>query len=356
MLHKFLLFIVFALQLPLVAQVVVEQQLTTSSIRIGEQVQLQTKVSVDSGRVVSYPEFAHNVYVLGVELLRMSDVDTISLNEGRRFELHRTYLLTSFDSALYTLPPFAVVVEGDTFQSVNSVGLKVSTVPVDTMNANDYAGPHAVLSIPYEWSAGLWSLLLLDILLVVIVVLLIKRIKANKPITKRMVITPPPPAHQPAIEAIEKIRETRDIESSEALKSYYDSLTEILRNYIEQRFGFNALELTSAEIIARLQQSNDAVALHELREILETADLVKFAKYETSMSEADCSLVMAIDYVNSTKQKPEELPMPEVKVVTVGETQQQRVRTTMIVAVVVLAITSLVLFGWGVKEIYDCFL
>jgi hypothetical protein len=225
-----------------------------------------------------------------------------------------------------------------------------------SMNANDYAGPHAVLSIPYEWSAGLWSLLLLDILLVVIVVLLIKRIKANKPITKRMVITPPPPAHQPAIEAIEKIRETRDIESSEALKSYYDSLTEILRNYIEQRFGFNALELTSAEIIARLQQSNDAVALHELREILETADLVKFAKYETSMSEADRSLVMAIDYVNSTKQKPEELPMPEVKVVTVGETQQQRVRTTMIVAVVVLAITSLVLFGWGVKEIYDCFL
>lgn len=338
------------------AQVVVEQQLSASSILIGEQVLLQTRVAVDSGSVVRYPQYQHQVYIPGVEVLKEGKIDTTFLNDGRRIELKRTYLLTSFDSALYALSPFAVVVDKDTFRASTSVGLKVGTVPVDTANANDFAGPHDVINIEYEWSAELWSMLLFVVLLVVVVVVLVKRIAANKPITKRVVVTPPPPAHQPAIEAIERIRESRSIESVEELKIYYDKLTDVLRNYIEKRFGFNALELTTAEIVERLQKSNDATALRELREVLETADLVKFAKYETSLSEADRSLVMAIDYVNTTKQKPEELPVPEVKVVTVGEVRQRTVRTTMIVFAILASAVALILLGLVIKDIYDCFL
>ena len=65
---------------------------------------------------------------------------------------------------------------------------------------------------------------------------------------------------------------------------------------------------------------------------------------------------MALDYVNITKQKPEELPVPEVKVVTVGEVKQQRVRISMIVVAVVASALALVLLGVFIKDIYDCFL
>jgi hypothetical protein len=162
--------------MPSRAQVVVEQQLSTSSILIGEQVLLQTRVAVDSGSVIRYPQFQHQVYIPGVEILKEGKVDTTFLNDGRRIELKRAYLLTSFDSALYALPPFAVVVDKDTFRASTSVGLKVGTVPVDIANANDFAGPHDVINIEYEWSAELWSMLLFVVLLVVVVVVLVNEV------------------------------------------------------------------------------------------------------------------------------------------------------------------------------------
>ena len=356
MIRIILSFVFLLVQQSLLGQVVVEQQLSHSSILIGEQVLLQTRVAVDEGSSVHYPSFQHQEYIPGVEILKEGKIDTTFLNNGRRVELTRNYLLTSFDSALYSLPPFEVVVGEDTFSSETGIGLKVGTVPVDTTNANNFAGPHGVIGISYEWSAGLWIKLLFAIGLLCLVIYLVKRIAINKPLTQCVVVTPPPPPHQTAIEAIERIRGSRSISSTEELKSYYDELTGVLRDYIKKRFGFNALELTSAEIIARLQQTNDAAALRELCEVLETADLVKFAKYETSLSETDRSLFMALDYVNITKQKPEELPVPELKVVTVGEVKQQRVRISMIVIAVVASALALVLLGVVIKDIYDCFL
>ncbi|MBO5699118.1 MAG: hypothetical protein J6R79_03855 [Bacteroidaceae bacterium] len=355
MLKKNILCLVWGVSVSLSAQIVVEQSLTSTNILIGEQSTLQTRVVVDEGTQVLYPHF-ESEYVPGVEILKKGKIDTITLNQGKRVELQRNYVLTSFDSALHVLPPFYVVANGDTVFSASNLGLKVNTVPVDTTKANEFAGPHSVVNIAYEWSAKLWLMLFFVLVLTIFTVYLIKRIAQNKPMTKRIVVTPPPPAHQPAMEAIERIRDNKKIDTKEELKIYYDNLTEVLRNYIEQRFGFNAMEMTSSEIICRLQQSNDDVALRELKEILETADLVKFAKYETTMTEADRSLVMAIDYVNTTKQKPEDLPKPEVKVVTVGEVKQQKIKMMMIVSAILTAAMALVLFGISIKDIYDCFL
>lgn len=44
---------------------------------------------------------------------------------------------------------------------------------------------------------------------------------------------------------------------SEDQKAYYTLLTDVLRKYIKERFGFNAMEMTSSEIITRLQNEND---------------------------------------------------------------------------------------------------
>ena len=356
MLRNIFLLFILLVNGTLAAQHVVEQELTSTNILIGEQCTLKTRVFVDRGTHVVYPTFENDIYIPGVEILKKSKIDTITLNQCKRIELKRDYLLTSFDSALHVLPPFFVIAEDDTVFSASKLGLKVNTIPVDTTKANDFAGPHSVVNIEYEWSPRLWLMLLAVVVLCVVATILLRRIARNKPITKRIVITPPPPAHQPAMAAIEHIRENKKIDTKEEIKAYYDSLTDVLRSYIQQRFGFNAKELTSSEIVCRLQQSNDASALSELTEILETADLVKFAKYETSMSEADRSLVMAIDYVNTTKQKPEDLPKPEVKVITVGEVKQHKIKMMMIVAAVITSAVALLLLGVCIKDIYDSFL
>ena len=96
------------------------------------------------------------------------------------------------------------------------------------------------------------------------------------------------------------------MQTSEDQKTYYTRLTDTLRKYIEERFGFNAMEMTTTEIIARLRENKDQAMIQELRELFETADLVKFAKYSTLINENDLNLVNAINFIDQTKTQETE--------------------------------------------------
>lgn len=337
------------------SQVIVEQEVSRVDMLIGEQVELKTTVLVDSNQSIIYPNFPNNNYMDGVEVVSQGKIDTTMLNSDKRMQLTRIYKLTSFDSAFYALPPFYVLVDRDTIKAENSIGLKVTSVPVDTTNANDFAGPYTVVTIPFQWSYELWSLIALNILLVGLIIHLYKKVKKNKPITKRIIINPPTPAHQQALTEFAEIQSERP-ETEDELKVYYDKLTDILRQYIEDRFSFNAKELTSDEIIEKLTETNNETALRELKEILTTADLVKFAKYNASMSETNRSVALALDYVNTTRLSDEQLPKPEVKIVTIGEVKQRNIKIMMLVLIGTLSLIALCLLGYILKDIYDCFL
>ena len=86
-------------------------------------------------------------------------------------------------------------------------------------------------------------------------------------------------------------------------KEYYTRLTDTLRRYIEERYGFNAMEMTSSEIIEHLTEKGDKESLKELVLLFETSDLVKFAKYSTYVNENDANLVNAIEFINKTKSE-----------------------------------------------------
>jgi hypothetical protein len=106
--------------------------------------------------------------------------------------------------------------------------------------------------------------------------------------------------HQKAMKEIEQIKADKMV-SSENQKEYYTKLTDTLRRYIEERYKFSAMAMTSSEIIDRLTQDSDQQSLDELRQLFNTADLVKFAKYSTLINENDMNLVNAIDFINQTK-------------------------------------------------------
>ena len=67
-----------------------------------------------------------------------------------------------------------------------------------------------------------------------------------------------------------------------------------------ERFGFNATEMTSAEIIDKLLETNDKESIRELKYLFETADLVKFAKWTTTPDENEQSLRSAYTFVKET--------------------------------------------------------
>ncbi len=92
------------------------------------------------------------------------------------------------------------------------------------------------------------------------------------------------------------------------VKEHYAELSDILRRYFERRFGLDILEHTTPEILAILKQnelSSDVVAL--AKDVLENADLVKFAKYSPPRPLAD-SLEAALKQIVEKTKPAEKAP------------------------------------------------
>lgn len=93
------------------------------------------------------------------------------------------------------------------------------------------------------------------------------------------------------------------------VKEYYTQLTDILRNYIEQRFRTPAMELTTDELLYSARAHKEMHAqLPLLTNILQTADLAKFAKAQPLPHEHTSALEQAMQFVNSTKAIITETP------------------------------------------------
>ena len=306
------------------AQVGVEASIDSIQMLIGQQVHVTVTATTPSNAKVVFPSFkSRDTLVACVEVLTISKEQKEELEEGQQ-RLSCVYTLTSFDGKLYYFPPFKVKVDGKVYQS-KSLALKVLEVEVDTTNLNQYYGPKDVQNNPFlwsDWSTAFW-LSVLILLLLFAAYYLYLRLRDNKPIIKSFKIVKRLLPHQKAMKEIEQIKADKMV-SSENQKEYYTKLTDTLRRYIEERYKFSAMEMTSSEIIERLTQDGDQKSLDELRELFMTADLVKFAKYSTLINENDKNLVSAIEFINQTKQ---DLQVVEEEKPQLSEADQRSLKT-----------------------------
>ena len=304
------------------AQVGVEATIDSIQMLIGQQVHVTLTATTPVDATVVFPTYkSREQLVAGVEVLTVSEEKKETMDGGQR--LSRIYTLTSFDGSLYYLPPFKVKVNGKEYQS-KSLALKVMEVDVDTTKMNQFFGPKDVQDNPFQWSD--WSLVFwLSVLLLVLLgvaAYLYVRLRDNKPLIKSFKLVKRLLPHQKAMKEIEQIKADKMV-SSENQKEYYTKLTDTLRRYIEERYKFSAMEMTSSEIIERLTQDGDQKSLDELRQLFTTADLVKFAKYSTLINENDMNLVNAIEFINQTKL---ETPVVEEEKPQISEADQRTLK------------------------------
>ncbi len=301
-----LLLLIFSMSLSTFAQnVSVEAKIDSVAILIGEQVGMTLTVIAPEDKVVQMPNLMPRTYITeGIEIVEVLKDDTSRVDGGRK--ISRKLLLTSFDENAYKIPAQSIKVGGKTYMT-NPLALKVITIDVDTTNLNQFFPPKDVQDNPFLWSewSPLFWLSFLMLILIIIGGYLYIRFKQNKPIISKILIVKHIPAHQKALSAIDKIKQEK-MYNSEEQKTYYTKLTDTLRQYIEERFGFSAMEMTSTEIIANLQESGDSKMINELRELFQTADLVKFAKYSTLINENDLNLVNAVNFIDQTKTQETE--------------------------------------------------
>ena len=346
-----LLWALMLVALPMSAQKVsVEAKIDSTVIFVGQQTGFHLGVTMKEGQKVQFPQFEPLQHIIpGIEVVETLPTDTQKLDDGYlRVSAH--YTLTSFDDTLYYIPAIKVKVDNKEFES-KSLALKVLTVKVDTLHPNQFYPPKDVQDNPFlwdEWSRLLW-LSAAVLLLFIVSLLIFMRLKSEKPIVFKVKIVKRIPAHQKALNSIEEIKAKSTTVTVDDAKAYYTHLTDTLRRYMMERFGFNAMEMTSAEIISRLRQEEDQKKIDELTMLFETADLVKFAKYSVGVSENDHNLISAIDFINTTKQ--ENAPTEERIEPTVTEKDKQTIRNRKVLkwtlfGVVLVNIALLVYVFW----------
>ena len=317
------------------AQVSVEAEIDSIQIFVGQQAHLRLTTNVQPSQKVEFPQFQTTQMITpGVEVLACEEQKQ---DIGDGFEARSmVYTLTSFDDTLYYLPPMTVKVDGKQYKS-KSLALKVLTIDVDTTKVDQFFGPKDVQDNPFlwsEWSLPFWLSVLMLVLLALCYYLYL-RLRDNKPIITHIRIVKRLLPHQKAMQEIEQIKADKMV-TAENSKEYYTKLTDTLRKYIEERYGFSAMEMTSSEIIQHLTATQDQKALDELRQLFTTADLVKFAKYSTLINENDMNLVNAIEFINQTKL--ENVPTEEVVKPELSEEDQRSVKTRRVLKIVIASL------------------
>jgi hypothetical protein len=322
-------------------------------ILVGQQAHITLTAVAKENSKVEFPQFKPTQMITpGVEVLGSQELE--SQQEDNGFVTRATvYTLTSFDDTLYYLPPMTVKIDGKPYKS-KSLALKVLTIDVDTTNVDQFFGPKDVQDNPFQWSD--WSLTFwLSVLMLVLLAIcyyLYLRMRDNKPIITHIRIVKKLLPHQKAMQQIEQIKAEKMV-TAEDSKEYYTRLTDTIRKYIEERYGFSAMEMTSSEIIAKLMETQDEGALSELRHLFLTADLVKFAKYSTLINENDMNLVNAIDFINQTKLENE--PVEETVKPQLSEEDQrsQKARRLLKTIIIAISVVCLALFGYVVFTLYQ---
>lgn len=297
-----------------------------TEIRIGEQALINLKVITPKEKTIHFPVYEQEI-VPGIEVITMLPPDTTIENNVMTLEFK--YVITSFDSTLYHVPYIPIYDGTDTIFS-NSFGLKVTspdlsdstlayleriqrgeTDSIDFEQLQLY-DIKEVRKAPFVWTDYLWVLwivlgVMLLLALIGFVIFMILKKKKKGYIFKPPVVLP---AHARALAELEKLRSEK-IWQQGRVKEFYTRLTDILRGYIYERKGINAMEMTSGEILNEVRKVAEVDSVYEnLKQVLSTADLVKFAKYEPLQDENDLSLVNAFFFVNQTRE-PDPIPTKE---------------------------------------------
>jgi len=286
----------------------VSADLDSTKILIGDQINLNLKASFPANNKIYWPQIKDTI-TKDIEIIEQSKIDTIFSDDKTYKTLLQKIKITSFDSGFYEIPPFRFEYskpDDSTKFSLETypLYLEVYTIVVDTTKGifpikGPVKAPFTFKEILPWIIGGAVALLLIAFL----IYFLIKR-KKHEPLFKAKP-KPKLPPHIIALNALENLRKEKLWQSGKT-KAYHTILTDIIRKYLDERFGINAIEMTTDEILAAVKNLHISNELKvKLKEMLILADLVKFAKEKPLPAQQDLSLINAIAFVRETIERIE---------------------------------------------------
>lgn len=275
----------------------------TSAILIGDQTGFTVTAEIPAGVSANLSSAADSL-AGKIVILRRDPRDTAVSADGS-MKITDRYLITSFDSGSYAIPPFyAGVASGDSllkyFSDYSFLDvIRPDVAPQDTTDViYDIIPPRGA---PVTFREVLpWVVIAL---IAAVIVWLLARFLPRNPL-RRFVRppAPPEPAHIVALRDLQVLREEELWQKGE-IKEYYSRLSDILRRYIDGRFSISSPELTTDETVRMLQKAAVTTPgqMALVKELLSVSDMVKFAKYLPDSTVHVTFMENAVRFVEETR-------------------------------------------------------
>ncbi len=289
----------------------VNAKLDSFQIEIGTQVYFHLSVKQENNQLVEFPMLIDTI-IGGIEIIEKTSIDTISKKNGK-VHLRQSFLITSFEDSLYKIPEFPFITDNDTLytKSLMFDVQKMKGVDSTFVSSIDTTQKFKVFDIKKPVNTPLtfkefiqiyYHYIIAILIFIVIAFLLwyfIKRWRENKPLIE--IKKYKEPAHLIAFRELENLKEKKLWQTGKE-KQYYSELTDIIREYIYNRYNIQTFEKTSYQLLENIKHSKvvDNERFADLSVILNLADLAKFAKYKPLANENDLSLKNAITFVEKT--------------------------------------------------------
>ncbi|MCR4823988.1 MAG: hypothetical protein K5849_01395 [Bacteroidales bacterium] len=279
------------------------------SILVADQIEYGFQLdSVPAGTSLALPDFAQasNDTLTLVRSWQLDTLATLRVRQPGRKERAELYnirgsiVLAPFEEGTYQLPPIPVLRNGTDTLLFEALEMEVKTMPVDTASfeIHDIKGQ---LRYPLTFKELLpWigaAALLAGLIVLLVWLIRLRKAQAGGEGARK------DPAYIVALRELDKFRGDK-FWAPEKQKVYYSGITDALKTYIEDRFGIDAPEMTTAELFTALKQAEDLPEdlREETRAVFECADFVKFAKHVASDEDNAKALPTAVRFVTSTYQ------------------------------------------------------
>lgn len=292
-------------------QLKVKAKSDSTTLTMGDRVNVNVEVIKDKheGMMVDMPQKEKDYY--GMEMVDCV-IDSTDLGNGRT-QLTYHFTFQAFDPAeILTLPGFAYAMGTDTVTS-DILTFKVLPVelspelgdPADVENLKIHPD-ELVVSIPSKWYDYIpdwWIWIIVALAAVGLGVALYFLYKKNGSV----IFAPkkPLPPYERAIIDLKKLKEKHLIENGLA-KQFYTEAIDIWRNYLAGRFGINAMEMTSKQILRQLRENKEThLTASQMENMLQLSDFVKFAALNPTRDEMVRAYDTIYDFVESTRPAPD---------------------------------------------------
>ena len=283
---KRLLYYTFLLAFPMLYAQEVKVETNTKNIKIGEQIQYKVSVETPADTPVSFPE---GQTFAPLEMVKTRAADT--LRDGGKYRLVMEYYLTQFDEGKYTIPSQKIRINNKDYFT-DSLLLEVHTVAIDTLKQPLYdIKPIQEVKKPFTSYGWILTIIAAVLLLLIVAFVYFVFIRKKKfPFLQTQKKLPP---FDRAIQDLKELQNSKYLIQSQH-KEYYTRLTDIVKVYLEEEVHILAKESTTDELLTKINllQEKGKLNLNQetitnLKRVLQTADLVKFAKNKPSDDNAE---------------------------------------------------------------------